>query len=523
VCDHDARRSDHAPVEKLGDADSMFWRGWKSRVAIVVAVGVCAPFVSNGAAFASASDPVATVGMPFTGTWASNVLVNPPYTTDNSSYPAVHPANNGGDWATDLYAAEGTPVTLQVTSPDGPVTFTWESSTTSCGTSSKVDVFVNGGFVGWIYYGHVQGGRGTNTADPQPTNGTTLGTVHDWGNGCNDGPHVHIELSNASASTYACWTDNGQPGVTLSQGASLGLLGSLNNGPKQACTGAPPTAPSAPSGVSATPGNGAATVTWSPPSSDGGAPLTGYVVTAFIAYFAAAQATFSSSATSGTVGGLSNGTTYRFQVAATNAVATGSSSRASNAVVAGAPGPPTGVKATAGNGQATIRWTAPATNNGSAIAGYVVTPSLAGVPRPAVTFTSAATTETIAGLSNAKSYTFSVAAKNANGVGSQSSASPAVTVGTPLAPTNATATPGNGKAIVSWTAPTSGNGSPISGYVVTAFIGFAPAAQMMFASTATTETFAGLSNGTTYRFKVAATNANGTGSPSSATGPVVPS
>ena len=135
----------------------------------------------KGALAPLAQHLLSSLGMPFTGTWAANVLVNPPYTTDNSSYPAVHPANNGGDWATDVYAAEGTPVKLQVTSPDGPVTVTWESSTTSCGTSSKVDVFVNGGFVGWIFYGHVQGGRGTNTADPQPTNGTTLGTVHDYG------------------------------------------------------------------------------------------------------------------------------------------------------------------------------------------------------------------------------------------------------------------------------------------------------------------------------------------------------
>jgi hypothetical protein len=284
---------------------------------------------------------------------------------------------------------------------------------------------------------------------------------------------------------------------------------------------APRDVPSAPSGVSATPDNGAATVTWSPPSSDGGAALTGYVVTAFVGYFAAVQTTFSSSATSGTVGGLSNGTTYRFRVAATNAAGTGSPSRTSGAVVAGAPAPPTGVRGTAGNGQATIRWTAPATNNGSTITGYVATPSLGGVAQPAVTFTSAATTETITGLSNAKSYTFSVAAKNANGIGPQSSASPAVTVGTPLAPTNANAIPGSGKAIISWTAPTSGNGSAISGYVVTAFVGFVPVAQTTFASTATTETFAGLSNGTTYRFMVAATNVNGTGSPSSATGPVV--
>jgi Fibronectin type III domain len=218
----------------------MFGWGWKVRVALVVVIGVCTPLVSAASAFGSGAQPIATVGMPFTGTWASNALVPPPYTTD-SSYPSVAPANNGGDWATDLWAAEGTPITLQVTSADGPVTFTWESSTTSCGTSSKVDVFVNGGFRGWIYFGHLLGGRDTTVADPQPTNGMTLGTVHDFGNGCNDGPHLHIEMSNVSGTSFACWADNGQPGVTLNQGDALGMVGTLNSAAKQSCTPGPPT------------------------------------------------------------------------------------------------------------------------------------------------------------------------------------------------------------------------------------------------------------------------------------------
>jgi Fibronectin type III domain len=394
--------------------DEMSCRSWTARVALIVAVGVCAPLVSGSRAFGSSSDPVATVGMPFTGTWASNVLVDPPYTAANSSYPAVHPANNGGDWATDAYAPEGTPVKLHVTSPDGPVTFTWESSTTSCGTSSKVDVFVNGGFVGWIYYGHVQSGRDMNTADPQPTNGVTVGTVHDWGDDCNDGPHVHIELSNVSASAYACWTDNGQPGVTVSEGASLGMVGSLNSGPKQACTGGSP--PSAPTVLSLTPGNGAATVTWSAPASDGGLAISEYVVTVHVGYYTVMQVEVAPSARSRTVSGLSNGTTNRFAVAAVNTAGTGPPS-SSGPVVVGAPVAPTGVSATAGNGQATVRWTAPTTNNGSPIVGYVVTPSVGGVAKPAVTFASAATTEVLTGLSNAKSYTFVVAAKNSNGIG----------------------------------------------------------------------------------------------------------
>ena len=32
-------------------------------------------------------------------------------------------------------------------------------------------------------------------------------------------------MSNNLASTFSCWTDNGQPGVTLSQGDAVGMLG----------------------------------------------------------------------------------------------------------------------------------------------------------------------------------------------------------------------------------------------------------------------------------------------------------
>ena len=81
------------------------------------------------------------------------------------------------------------------------------------------------------------------------------------------------------------------------------------------------------------------------------------------------------------------------------------------------------------------------------------------------------------------------------------------------------ALPGNGSAVVSWTAPAN-NGSAITGYVVTPYIGFIAQPARTFNSTATTQTITGLTNGTTYMFKVAAKNANGTGPPSvsSATG-----
>jgi hypothetical protein len=223
----------------------MLWGG-KTRVVLAVAVGMCVPVVSGSGASASATSPIATVGMPFAGQWVSNVLESPPYTAD-PSYPAVNPANNFGDWATNVYAPEGTPITLQVRSDDGPVTFRWVSSAASCdGNSSKIEVFVNGVDVGWIFFAHFLGGRGQNVSDPQPTNGMTIGTMHYFPTGdCNPGPHLHVEMSDnhSGALKYSCWTDNGQPGVTLQQGDALGMLGSLNQEPKQSCT---PTAPPPP-------------------------------------------------------------------------------------------------------------------------------------------------------------------------------------------------------------------------------------------------------------------------------------
>jgi hypothetical protein len=85
----------------------------------------------------------------------------------------------------------------------------------------------------------------------------------------------------------------------------------------------------------------------------------------------------------------------------------------------------------------------------------------------------------------------------------------ALSVVAPSAPTMGTAAPGDRAATMSWTAPASDGGSPIIGYVVTAYIGYGPAKTRIFNSTATTQTITGLTNGTTYRFRVRAYSAIG--------------
>jgi hypothetical protein len=264
-----------------------------------------------------------------------------------------------------------------------------------------------------------------------------------------------------------------------------------------------PAKPSAPSAVTARPGDGSATVSWAQPP-DGGAAITGYRVTASPG---GASVAAGAAARQATVAGLTNGTSYTFTVTATNAVGTSAASAASAAVVPGrVPGAPTNVVASAADQVASVSWLAPADIGSSPITGYTVTEAVTG---KTVT-TAGATSAVFTGLTNGTPYSFYVVATNAVGNSPPSAASNPVTpqpLPTPGQPLITDVLPRDGQVQLSWSPPPTGAAG-----VTTYRVSVQPGARtVQTASEVRTATVGQLTNGTEYTFTVTAVNANGAG------------
>lgn len=208
-----------------------------------------------------------------------------------------------------------------------------------------------------------------------------------------------------------------------------------------------------------------ARVAFAAPASTGGASISSYTVSSTPGNVIATGSTSPI-----TVTGLSPATTYTFKVLATNFVGDGPQSASSASITTDAtdvyvPGAPTvGTATKTGSTTATLAFTAPSSNGGATITGYLATSTpgniIASSTTSPITFT---------GLTPATHYTFKVAAINSVGTGPQSAASNVVNTDTapPGPPTVGTAAKtGATTATLSFTAPTVTNGQTITGYTV---------------------------------------------------------
>jgi YHS domain-containing protein len=246
---------------------------------------------------------VAVNTSPVTGpSYTANGLTN-----GTTYYFTVKAVNAAGSSAASNQASAtpatvpGAPTGLSATRGNTTVALKWTAPTSNGG--SPVTGY-------YVYLGTKSGGESTT-----PLNFTPLTTTSCTVGGLSNGTTYYFTVKAVNA---------------------VGVSAASN----EASATTPATAPAAPTGLSATPGNTTVALKWTAPTSNGGSPVTGYNV-----YEGTSSGHESTTpvngatlitATSYTVSGLSNGTTYYFTVEAVNAAG---SSAASNqaSVVAGAP------------------------------------------------------------------------------------------------------------------------------------------------------------------------------------------
>jgi Fibronectin type III domain len=155
-----------------------------------------------------------------------------------------------------------------------------------------------------------------------------------------------------------------------------------------------------------------------------GTPATSYTVTSQPGNIVVTSTTPSAS-----VPGLTYGVAYTFTVVASNSYGSAAPSAPSAPVTPGrAPDPVINLQATAGDGEATITWDAPAFDGGSPITSYTVDADSDGIT---VTVSGDTRSVTVTGLTNGIAYAFLVIPSNAFGSTLSSYTNAVVPVGPP--------------------------------------------------------------------------------------------
>jgi len=264
-------------------------------------------------------------------------------------------------------------------------------------------------------------------------------------------------------------------------------------------------------------------ISWTAPSDNGGAAITGYRVR-----WRSGQGSYTTSptltATSYTIPNLSPSTAYSIQVEAINSEGAGQWSNARSASTTAAPTPqdtdppnepstPTLVSRTT----TTLIIATVAPSSGPAAAGYkwrYSTDRTITDTDPSKTTTDPEVTLT--GLNAASTYFIDVAATNTHGSSSYTAdleTSTLAAVQTPSAPRNVLATPDGQNALdIAWDAPASAGGAPITDYDIQYRAGNSGSwSAWPHSGTGRTSEITGLTAGTQYSVQVRASNSEGAG------------
>ena len=256
------------------------------------------------------------------------------------------------------------------------------------------------------------------------------------------------------------------------------------------------TAPAAPTGLAATPGNAQVLLTWAATAN-----ATGYTVKRSTTTGGPYTAIASQPTTSFTDTPLTNGTKYFYVVSASNSAgASPNSAEVSATPTLPPPAVPAGLAATAGNDQVTLTWNAAT----GATSYHVKRSTSSGAETQIAAPTSNSFTD--ASVTNGTKYFYVVSAVNSAAESANStevSATPATTPTAPAAPTGLQGTAGNAKVTLTWNSSTGATSYHLKRSTTSG------TETQIAAPTSNSFTDTTVTNGTKYFYVVSAVNANG--------------
>ncbi|MEM3006881.1 MAG: fibronectin type III domain-containing protein [Candidatus Nitrosotenuis sp.] len=335
--------------------------------------------------------------------------------------------------------------------------------------------------------------------------------------------YSHTTLTTGQSYTYKIYAIN-------SAGTSI-ASSEVSATPTSSSTG---TYPGAPTGLIATAVSPTqVNLYWNVPSNNGGYPISGYKIEFRVGSgsYSTLVSNTASTATSYFHQGLTTNQVYIYRVYAITSFGTSQEASAealaqpTSSSSATAPGAPTNLSATAVSPtQVNLIWNAPSNIGSSPITGYKIEVKLGSGSYSTLTSNTGTTSTTYqhTGLATGTTYTYKVSAVNSAGAGSTSpeasatpisSSAPAV----PGAPTNLVATVSTNQINLSWSAPTSTGGYPVTGYKIEYKVGSGSYIVLIqnTASASTTYSHTGITSGQAYVYRVYAINSIGTSAASS--------
>jgi titin len=228
----------------------------------------------------------------------------------------------------------------------------------------------------------------------------------------------------------------------------------------------PASVPTAPQSLQTTYSDSQVTLTWTPPSDDGGSTIAEYMVYRSTSPSGPFVNVGNSTTLNYIDSTVSNGVTYWYNVTAVNAEGEGLSSNQVSTTPATVPTAPLNPQLTSGDSQLSLSWETPIDDGGSAVLRYRIlrSQSPGGPYTNIVNVTGLSYLDT--GLTNGLEYYYVLIAVNGEGDSVASVEISAVPLTIPTSPQTLTATYTNPKVTLSWNAPSDDGGSTIILYKV---------------------------------------------------------